>query len=37
MKAAMKKSESRQAEARSNERDKQDGLTRTRSRNPMLA
>jgi hypothetical protein len=37
MKEAMKKSKSRQAEASSNERDKQDDLTRTRSRNPMLA
>jgi hypothetical protein len=33
----MKKGKSRQAEASSNERDKKDDLTRTRSRNPMLA
>jgi hypothetical protein len=37
MKETMKKSRSRQAEASSNERDKKDDLTRTRSRNPMLA
>jgi hypothetical protein len=37
IKEAMKKSRSRQAEASLNERDKQDDLTRTRSRNPMLA
>jgi polyhydroxyalkanoate synthesis regulator protein len=37
MKEAMKKSRSRQAEASSNERDKKDDLTRTRSRNPILA
>jgi hypothetical protein len=37
MKETMKKGRSRQAEASSNERDKQDDLTRTRSRNPMLA
>jgi hypothetical protein len=37
MKETMKKSRSGQAEASSNERDKQDDLTRTRSRNPMLA
>jgi hypothetical protein len=37
MKEAMKKSRSRQAEASSNKRDKQDDLTRARSRNPMLA
>jgi hypothetical protein len=33
----MKKGRSRQAEASSNKRDKKDDLTRTRSRNPMLA
>jgi hypothetical protein len=33
----MKKGRSRQAEASLNERDKKDDLTRTRSRNPMLA
>jgi hypothetical protein len=37
MEETMKKGRSRQAEARSNERDKKDDLTRTRSRNPMLA
>jgi hypothetical protein len=37
MKETMKKSRSRKAEASSNERDKKDDLTRTRSRNPMLA
>jgi hypothetical protein len=37
MKETMKKNRSRQAEASSNERDKQDDLTKTRSRNPMLA
>jgi hypothetical protein len=37
IKEAMKKSRSRQAEASLNERDKQDDLTRTRSRNSMLA
>jgi hypothetical protein len=37
MKETMKKSRSRQAEASSNERDKQDNLTRTKSKNPMLA
>jgi hypothetical protein len=37
MKEAMKKSRSRQVEASSNERDKKDDLTRTRSRNPILA
>jgi hypothetical protein len=33
----MKKSQGRQAETGSNKRDKQNNLTRTRSRNPMLA
>jgi hypothetical protein len=33
----MKKGRSRQAEASSNERDKKNDLTRTRTRNPMLA
>jgi hypothetical protein len=33
----MKKSRGRQAEIGSNKRDKQDNLTRTRSRNPVLA
>jgi hypothetical protein len=33
----MKKSRGGQAEASSNKRDKQDNLTRTRSRNPVLA
>jgi hypothetical protein len=33
----MKKSRDGQAETSSNKRDKQDNLTRTRSRNPMLA
>jgi hypothetical protein len=37
MKETMKKGGSRQIEANSNERDKKDDLTRTRSRNPMLA
>jgi hypothetical protein len=37
MKETMKKSRSRQAVASSNERDKKDDLTRTRSRNPLLA
>jgi hypothetical protein len=37
MKEMMKKSRSKQAEASFNERDKQDDLTKTRSRNPMLA
>jgi hypothetical protein len=37
MKKTMKKSRSRQAEASSNKRDKHDDLTRTRSRNSMLA
>jgi hypothetical protein len=37
MKETMKESRSRQAEASSNERDKKNDLTRTRSRNPMLA
>jgi hypothetical protein len=37
MEETMKKGRSRQAEASSNERDKKDDLTRTRSRNPMLA
>jgi hypothetical protein len=37
MKETMKKSRSRQPEASLNKRDKQDDLTRTRSRNPMLA
>jgi hypothetical protein len=36
MEKTMKKSRSRQVEASSNERDKKDNLTRTRSRNPML-
>ena len=36
MEETMKKGRSRQAEASSNERDKKDDLTRTRSRNPML-
>jgi hypothetical protein len=33
----MKKSRGGQAETSSNKRDKQDNLTRTRSRNPVLA
>jgi hypothetical protein len=33
----MKKSRDRQAEISSNKRDKQDNLTRTRTRNPVLA
>jgi hypothetical protein len=37
MEKTMKKGRSRQVEASSNERDKHDDLTRTRSRNPMLA
>jgi hypothetical protein len=37
MEETMKKGRSRQAESSSNERDKKDDLTRTRSRNPMLA
>jgi hypothetical protein len=37
MEKTMKKGRSRQAEASSNKRDKKDDLTRTRSRNPMLA
>jgi hypothetical protein len=37
MEETMKKGTSRQAEASSNKRDKKDDLTRTRSRNPMLA
>jgi hypothetical protein len=37
MEEMMKKGRSRQGEASSNERDKKDYLTRTRSRNPMLA
>jgi hypothetical protein len=37
MKEMMKKSIGGQAEASSNKRDKQDDLTKTRSRNPMLA
>jgi hypothetical protein len=37
MEETMKKGRSRQAEASSNERDKKDYLTRTRSRNLMLA
>jgi hypothetical protein len=37
MEETMKKGRSRQAEASSNERDKKDDLTRTRSRNPMWA
>jgi hypothetical protein len=37
MEKTMKKGRSRQVEASSNERDKKDDLTRTRSRNPMLA
>jgi hypothetical protein len=36
MEETMKKGRSRQAKANPNERDKQDDLTRTRSRNPML-
>jgi hypothetical protein len=36
MEKTMKKGRSRQAEASSNERDKKDDLTKTRSRNPML-
>jgi hypothetical protein len=36
MKETMKKSRSRQVEASSNKRDKEDDLSRTRSRNPML-
>jgi hypothetical protein len=37
MEETMKKGRSKQAKASSNERDKKDDLTRTRSRNPMLA
>jgi hypothetical protein len=37
MEETMKKDRSRQEEASSNERDNKDDLTRTRSRNPMLA
>jgi hypothetical protein len=37
MKETMKKSRSGQAETGSNERYKQNNLTRTRSRNPVLA
>jgi hypothetical protein len=37
MEKTMKKGISRQVEASSNERDKHDDLTRTRSRNPKLA
>jgi hypothetical protein len=37
MEETMKKGRSRQAKASSNERDKKDYLTRTRSRNSMLA
>jgi hypothetical protein len=37
MKEMMKKSRSKRAETGSNERDKQNNLTRTRSRNPVLA
>jgi hypothetical protein len=37
MKETMKKSRSGQAETGSNKRDKQNNLTRTRSRNPVLA
>jgi hypothetical protein len=37
MEETMKKGRSRQAEDSSNKRDKKDDLTRTRSRNPMLA
>jgi hypothetical protein len=37
MNETMKKSRSGQVEANPNERNKQDDLTRTRSRNPMLA
>jgi hypothetical protein len=36
MEEMMKKGRNRQAEASSNERDKNNDLTRTRSRNPML-
>jgi hypothetical protein len=36
MKETMKKSIGGQAETNPNERDKQDNLTRTRSRNPVL-
>jgi hypothetical protein len=36
MEETMKKGRSRQAEASSNERDKKDDLTRTRSRNLIL-
>jgi hypothetical protein len=36
MEETMKKGKSRQAEASSNERDKKDDLTRTRSRNLIL-
>jgi hypothetical protein len=36
MKETVKKNRSRKAEASSNERDKKDNLTRTRSCNPML-
>jgi hypothetical protein len=37
IKETMKKSRSGQAETGSNKRDKQNNLTRTRSRNPVLA
>jgi hypothetical protein len=37
MEETMKKGRSRQAKASSNKRDKKDDLTKTRSRNPMLA
>jgi hypothetical protein len=37
MEETMKKDRSKEAEASLNERDKKDDLTRTRSRNPMLA
>jgi hypothetical protein len=37
MKETIKKSGGGQAETSSNKRDKQDNLTRTRSRNPVLA